>query len=138
MPKIVVKTDASLTIDSSQKLCIRLSLSSSNLLYLTGTGELSMYEGLVFEKNYYPINSISGSPSVAIGNISCSSAVSRLISVGNTDGDIFNTGATGDPNTEGVNTANLINAIAGTDVGISWWTKEDYQKTTNMGVTPNA
>ena len=138
MPRIVIKTDNSLLINEDGAVCVRLSETPTNQLYFTGTGELALSDDVVIVINYFPINSISGDPFKPLNNIGCSSAVSRLASVGDSNGDIFNTGATGDPASDGVNTANLINAIAGEDIGIRWWTKEEYQKTTNMGVTPNA
>jgi hypothetical protein len=138
MPKIVVKTDNSLLVNEDGAVCVRLSENPSNQLFFTGTGELSILDDVIMIVDYYPINSISGDPASKIKCVGCSSAVSRLASVGDSNGDIFNTGETGDISSDGVNTVNLINAIAGEDVRIQWWTKEEYQKTTNMGVTPSA
>lgn len=138
MPKIVVVTDQSLKTNANGQVEINLSSSELNLLYVTGSGELGVNASAGFSKDYFPINVISGTPTDRIGKISCSSAVSRLISTGNSDGDIFNTGSLGNPYNEGVNTVNLMSAILRTPVNINWWSKEEYQKTTNMGVISDA
>ena len=123
---LYVVTDDSMSFDTDSKLKLRLSKDSTNQLYFDNSGKLCTNASSQSGTGYKVLNGINGEPNVECTHLECNSSVSRLASYDDTEGDILNQGRQGDQALDGVNLPNLLTAILGEDVGITWWTKDVY------------
>jgi len=126
---IRISTDTSLTKDENDKLTLRISQRSDNLLEFTENGELTIKKIELPKGKYLPMNSMIGTYNVPMTRIGCNSSVSRLASYDDDAGNICDvSGRTGDKDTDGVNLIELFKKLGIEDLSVTFWDKEYYVK----------
>ena len=124
MANIVILTDTSLSVGDDNTLSIRLSQLSTNRLTFNDKNELTLKD--VSVAGYLPLNGLVGEPDVPMERIGCDSSVTRLANYNDANGDVNETGKTGNQEHDGVNVIGLFTTLGVTGLNVTFWDKEYY------------